>query len=149
MKIIVRPLADPAHEIDVTNRLVSAIADELWRVCGGNQQLNWLEAELHLQEIVAQASREAQQAEVFFVAEDSAPPAGTAQRVSEGRARRTVGAVPSNRARGGAPKAGGRRGGAREAAASPDRHRGGARGTGTTCTTCPAAKEPPARHARR
>jgi len=67
MKIIVHPILDPQREIDVTDRLVSAIADELWRRCGGNDKLNWAEAEWHLQRIIAQAGNEARDTAVVRV----------------------------------------------------------------------------------
>lgn len=59
MKVIIRPQHEPQREVDLTGRLVSAIAEELWRLYGGNDQLNWLEAECHLQEIVAEARADA------------------------------------------------------------------------------------------
>jgi hypothetical protein len=55
MKIIIRPIVNPQREVDLTRQLVSAIAEELWRLYGGNEQLNWLEAERHLEGIVAEA----------------------------------------------------------------------------------------------
>lgn len=60
MKVTVRPTTDPQREIDLTHSLVSAIAKELWRLYGRNDRLNWLEAELHLQQIVQQAREDAQ-----------------------------------------------------------------------------------------
>ena len=45
MRITITPVAEPETEIDVTQRLVAAIAEEIWRACGGNDALNWLEAE--------------------------------------------------------------------------------------------------------
>jgi hypothetical protein len=68
MKIIVRPILDPQREIDLTHRLVAAIAEELWRLFGGNETLNWIEAEWHLQRIVAQARAEAREMVVAHVA---------------------------------------------------------------------------------
>lgn len=59
MRIIVRPAVDPQKELDLTHRLVSAIAEELWRLHAGNEQLNWLEAERHLEAIVSGARAEA------------------------------------------------------------------------------------------
>lgn len=59
MKIIVRPVVDPQREIDLTHRLVSAIAEELWNLYGGNEELNWLEAERHLQRLIGEAREEA------------------------------------------------------------------------------------------
>lgn len=52
-RITIRPILDPAIEIDLTHRLVAAIAEEIWRVCGGNDELNWLEAEQHLATIAS------------------------------------------------------------------------------------------------
>lgn len=54
MRIVIRPVVEPQREIDLTRCLVTAIAEELWCRNGGNDQLNWIEAELHLQRIVAQ-----------------------------------------------------------------------------------------------
>ncbi len=52
MRIIIHPLIEPEREIDVTHRLIAAIAEELWRLYGGNDHLNWIEAERHLRRIV-------------------------------------------------------------------------------------------------
>jgi hypothetical protein len=54
MKIIVRPVMDPDREIDVTRQIVSAVAQELCRCCGGNQTVHWLEAKLHVQGLMRQ-----------------------------------------------------------------------------------------------
>jgi hypothetical protein len=40
MRITVRSLLDPQREIDVTGRLVAAIAKELWKLYRGNALLN-------------------------------------------------------------------------------------------------------------
>lgn len=53
MRIRIRPVAEPRREIDVTRALVGAIAHELWRLYGGNSEVNWLEAERHLTMIAA------------------------------------------------------------------------------------------------
>lgn len=68
MKIIVRPILDRQRELDLTHRLVSAIAEELWRLFGGNETLNWIDADWHLQRIVAQARVEARETAVVRVA---------------------------------------------------------------------------------
>ena len=68
MRIIIRPVVDRQNEIDVTSRLIAAIAEELWRLYGGNEQLNWLEAELHLQRIVGETQAQARDAEVATIA---------------------------------------------------------------------------------
>ena len=92
MKIIVRPILDPQREIDLTHRLVAAIAEELWRLFGGNDALNWIEAEWHLQRIVAQARAEASEMAVVRVAPPQAP------RVTSDRAvRRPVRAIRRER----------------------------------------------------
>ncbi len=49
MKIAIRPALDARTQVDVTHALISAIAYELWKRYGGNEQLNWLEAERHLE----------------------------------------------------------------------------------------------------
>jgi hypothetical protein len=51
MRITIRPILDPRREVDLTHRLTAAIAEELWMLYGGNSQLNWLEAEMHLARI--------------------------------------------------------------------------------------------------
>ena len=61
MRIVISPVVDPQREIDLTQRLVAAIAEELWRHYGGNEELNWLEAEMHLQGIVGEAKAEARE----------------------------------------------------------------------------------------
>lgn len=60
MKLIIRPVQDAQRELDVTHSIVSAIAEELWRRYGGNEQLNWIEAERHLHRIVREAVGRAQ-----------------------------------------------------------------------------------------
>jgi hypothetical protein len=59
MRIVVHPILEPERELDVTRRLIAAIAEELWLACGGNSELNWLEAELHLQQIAGRSARSA------------------------------------------------------------------------------------------
>lgn len=63
MRITVRPVVDPWHEIDLTNRLVAAIAEELWLLYGGNDKLNWFEAERHLERIIGEVRAEARTCE--------------------------------------------------------------------------------------
>jgi hypothetical protein len=45
MRIVIRPSASPERELDVTQAVVAAVAHELWKHCGGNEVLNWVEAE--------------------------------------------------------------------------------------------------------
>ncbi|MCI0366330.1 MAG: hypothetical protein L0Y44_03885 [Phycisphaerales bacterium] len=69
MRFVIHPAAEPDHEVDVTKRLVGAIARELWLRYGGNETLNWIEAERHLQGIVEDARK---QAEDMTLAENAA-----------------------------------------------------------------------------
>jgi hypothetical protein len=86
MRIIIRPVMDPQQEVDLTRKLVSAIAEELWRLYGGNEQLNWLEAERHLEEIVADARAEARDTGLVLVdAEPGVPANGLARQARTGR----------------------------------------------------------------
>ncbi len=55
MRVIVKPSLTPHLHIDITNALVSTIAAELARAQGGNDVLNWLEAERVLQDLVGSA----------------------------------------------------------------------------------------------
>ncbi len=48
MKIVIRPLSEPGREIDITRALTAVVAKELWSSGGGNEVVNWLEAEVHL-----------------------------------------------------------------------------------------------------
>lgn len=86
MKLAIRPIQDPHRELDVTRGLVSAIAEELWRLYGGNDELNWLEAELHLRRIVGEARAEAVETERKLVA-PRMPPTARAEPLA-GRPRR-------------------------------------------------------------
>lgn len=63
MRLVIRPVHDRLREHDVTRRLVSAIAEELWSLYGGNEHLNWIEAEHHLQRLVEEIRAEARQAQ--------------------------------------------------------------------------------------
>ena len=51
MKIIIHPILEPTREIDVTRRVVAAIAKELSETYGGSEAVNWLEAERHVQSL--------------------------------------------------------------------------------------------------
>ena len=54
MRVTIRPSANPNQEIDVTRALIGAVAAELWRAQGGNDVLNWMEAEQFIASLVAQ-----------------------------------------------------------------------------------------------
>ncbi len=55
MRWTIRPMTDPRHKIDVRRLLVKALAEEIWRRCGGNEVLNWMEAEWHVEGLLGQA----------------------------------------------------------------------------------------------
>lgn len=105
MQILIRPDVSPKQELDLTRRLVSAIADELWRLAGSKHRLDWLEAERHLRRIVGEARSEAGDTAVVCVPTsggdraDSDPAAvqPAARRRSTGRARPRVDALLSSR----------------------------------------------------
>lgn len=68
MRLVIHPLSDPQREVDVTRRLVAAIAAELWRLYGGNEKLNWIEAEGHLEHALRKAGAAAVGAETGRIA---------------------------------------------------------------------------------
>lgn len=84
MKLTIRPLRSPRIELDVTNLLVAAIADELWSLHGGDETLNRLEAEIQLWLIIERVRTEAREADAAAMTSSSAAAAG----------RETVGACP-------------------------------------------------------
>src|SRR5688572_9094653 len=89
MKIIVRPILNPNREIDVTHRLVATIAEELWRLFGGNDTLNWIEAEWHLQQTLAQGLVQPHETPVARIAPSvNHVPSNPAMRRSAGAVRR-------------------------------------------------------------
>jgi hypothetical protein len=59
MRITIRPMLAPERELDVTEPLVRAIAGRMADEVGGNEQLNLLEAEVHLRRILRSPAAEA------------------------------------------------------------------------------------------
>lgn len=55
MRIVVLPAENDQSEQEVTARLVGAIAEEIWRLCGSRGELEWLEVERALAEMAAEA----------------------------------------------------------------------------------------------
>ena len=55
MRWTIFPMMDPGNEIDMKHVLVKAVAEEIWRCCGGNDALNWMEAEWHVEELLRKA----------------------------------------------------------------------------------------------
>lgn len=53
MRLVIRPISDPSNAVDVTDRVVRAIAEELQNVVGGNHVLNAIEAERAVQSLLA------------------------------------------------------------------------------------------------
>jgi hypothetical protein len=92
----------------MTEALVSAIARELWRLHGGNETLNWLEAELHVSALLGAPPAPATPAAVVLpepaenrtiVDGEIVPWASAARRASSGPPKRTGGAVRKARKR--------------------------------------------------
>jgi len=54
---VVTPVLAPEKPIDVTEALISAVAHELWRTRGGNEALNWMEAEQHVERLIRASRR--------------------------------------------------------------------------------------------
>jgi hypothetical protein len=55
MQVLIRREVSEEQERDMTQRLVSAIAEELWGLNGGGGGFNWPEAERRLRRIVGEA----------------------------------------------------------------------------------------------
>jgi hypothetical protein len=53
MRLVIRPISEPTHVVDVTDRVVRVIAEELQRSVGGNHVLNMLEAERAVQALLS------------------------------------------------------------------------------------------------
>ncbi|MEX2217953.1 MAG: hypothetical protein WD749_04265 [Phycisphaerales bacterium] len=45
MRIVIRPSMAPQRELDITQAVIGAVAAELYHQFGGNDVVNWLEAE--------------------------------------------------------------------------------------------------------
>ncbi|HWQ28594.1 MAG TPA: hypothetical protein VNN12_06180 [Dehalococcoidia bacterium] len=54
MRVVIRPTLSPDRDLDLTRPLIAAIANELSRAHGGNDVLNWLEAERVLQRLIGE-----------------------------------------------------------------------------------------------
>jgi hypothetical protein len=52
MRVTMRPSAAPDRELDLSHALVSAVAAELWRNFGGNEVVNWMEAERFVESLL-------------------------------------------------------------------------------------------------
>ena len=88
MRVSVRPSMAPDREVDLTQALVGAVAHELWKACGGNEVVNWLEAE----RIVAR-----------LIGGQAEPRRAPRSRRAEGRARRPVRKTENERLNGPIP----------------------------------------------
>jgi len=56
MRIVIRPAGSPHRELDVTQAIVAAVAHELWKHQGGNEVLNWVEAERQVARLIPGAA---------------------------------------------------------------------------------------------
>jgi hypothetical protein len=59
MRLVIRPISEPAQMVDVTDCVVRVIAEELQRAVGGNQILNMLEAERAVQSLLSSGTARA------------------------------------------------------------------------------------------
>ena len=64
MRLVIRPISEPSRVVDVTDRVVCVIAEELQRSVGGNHVLNMLEAERAVQTLLSGGSVRASRVEV-------------------------------------------------------------------------------------
>ena len=62
MRVAIRPSVSPHRELDVTDALIAAVAYELWKNGGGNEVLNWLEAERFVARLASGSPRDAARA---------------------------------------------------------------------------------------
>ncbi|MBX3376669.1 MAG: hypothetical protein KF678_06665 [Phycisphaeraceae bacterium] len=58
MPLKITPSSFPNRELDLTGVLTRAVAEELWRNFGGNDVLNWMEAERFVQSLRVQPAPE-------------------------------------------------------------------------------------------
>jgi len=58
MRIVIRPSTAPDRELDITHALVAAVAAELWKASGGNDVVNWMEAERQVAHLFAAQQQE-------------------------------------------------------------------------------------------
>lgn len=56
LRVVIYPVHGPDEGVDVTNALVEAIAMILWKLQGGNEPVNRLEAEMLLEKAMANPS---------------------------------------------------------------------------------------------
>lgn len=82
MRITIRPRAEPQREIDITTRLIAVIAEELHHLYGGNDLLNWLEAEQQLEAILSGRLVDAQR-RIAETREAEEPAQESSERVAE------------------------------------------------------------------
>jgi hypothetical protein len=57
MRIVIRPSMAADRDLDITKAVVSAVAAELWKNFGGNDVLNWMEAERQVALLLAHPER--------------------------------------------------------------------------------------------
>lgn len=96
MRIVIRPVMEPQHEIDISQRLVAAIAEELWCLYGGNDHLNWLEAETHLRQIVGETRTEAAMADARLASANGSAGARNGSAGARNGSARSLSAEPAD-----------------------------------------------------
>lgn len=66
MPLKITPSSFPNRELDLTGILTRAVAEELWRNFGGNDVLNWMEAERFVQSLRIQSPAEMGRPDLFL-----------------------------------------------------------------------------------
>jgi len=56
-RLVFRPLTEPERAIDMTERFVAALAYGLWERLGGQDAVNWLEAEILVRNLIMKLER--------------------------------------------------------------------------------------------
>jgi hypothetical protein len=57
LRIVLKPYLGPREGLDVTEAITRTVAQELWKLHGGNDVMNWLEAERLVQEFFSDSRR--------------------------------------------------------------------------------------------
>lgn len=96
MAIRIRPSSNPGIEVDITRALTAALAHQLWQHAGGNEVLNWLEAE-RLVGMLEAGPRKSARAAPGWTARGrrAAAPAERKRPSAAGEAERVTGPLPA------------------------------------------------------
>lgn len=82
--LLIRPSNAPDRTIDLTKAITAAVAHELWCQTGGNEVVNWIEAERFVRGLVERGARSLPGRDVHEDAEPKPARAAGSSRRSEG-----------------------------------------------------------------